>query len=394
MWQLSKHAGLVFQNPAGQMLAHSVTEELVFGLENLGLPIEQIEQRVAQALDDFGLAVLQARAPQTLSGGEQQKLALAAILVRRPEVLVLDEPLSMLDTSSAFLFVDQLNRQAEKGTALVICEHRQEYLQAIAQLQTIHLQSRHSELVAGSPPEQPIGWHAPGSSVYQLQADALHVRRGGAKILDNLSLTLQGGQVYSLVGPNGVGKTTLLRTLAGLQPYQGELAVVSQGQRVRPRLGMVFQNPDFQLFNASVREEILFRVSKPDEQLYGQLLAALSLERYEQAPPLLLSEGEKRRLALATVLMHRPEHGILLDEPALGQDAAHKQILIGLLHTLAQNGLLVLFCTHDIELAAQADQMLLLSRQGILASGPPATILNEAMAWEQLGLRVPEWVAP
>jgi len=396
LWQLSEYAGLVFQNPASQMLAYSVAEELAFGLENLGLDASEIEQRVQQALETFGLAGMHARAPQTLSGGEQQKLALAAILARQPPILVLDEPLSMLDTSAAFEFVDLLNRQADRGTALVICEHRHEYLDSIPKLRRIHLEGLNAEPIefANLPRLAELNWRNIGNRAYKLDVGALSVKLGGATILDRLSFSLEGGQVYSLVGPNGAGKTTLLRALAGLQSYEGDIAIQGQGQRVAPDLGIVFQNPDFQLFNASVRAEIYFGVEDPDERFYQQLLRALDLERYEHTPPLLLSEGEKRRLALATILMHRPRHGVLLDEPALGQDTDHKHTLMGLLRAVAGTGRLVLFCTHDIELAAEADHMLLLSRAGILASGPPATVLSDDSAWEHLGLRVPEWIKP
>jgi energy-coupling factor transporter ATP-binding protein EcfA2 len=147
-----------------------------------------------------------------------------------------------------------------------------------------------------------------------------------------------------------------------------------------------------QLFNASVREEILFRVPGPDMDLYEWLVAALGLARYEEVPPLLLSEGEKKRVALATVLMRRPRHGVLLDEPSLGQDARHKAQLICVARALAEAGQLVVLTTHDLTLAAQADQLALLGPEGFVAHGPPADVLHDDGAWASLGLSVPEWV--
>ncbi len=152
-----------------------------------------------------------------------------------------------------------------------------------------------------------------------------------------------------------------------MQPYSGELEICAHGELENPQLGIVFQNPDLQLFDPSVRDEILYHVPQPDVNLYHFLLAALDLERYEQAPPLLLSEGEKRRVALATVLMLRPRHGVLLDEPALGLDTYHKSLLL-VLRALAATGQVVAFSTHDIELAAQADRLILLGASGIAAS--------------------------
>ena len=139
LWQLAERAGLVFQNPSAQMLAHSVEEEIVFGLENLGLPRDIIARRLEETLVRFGLESMRGRSPQTLSGGEQQKLALASILARQPPVLVLDEPLSMLDSTAAVELVDHLAAQEWAGKAAIVCEHREEYLRAIPGLRTLRL---------------------------------------------------------------------------------------------------------------------------------------------------------------------------------------------------------------------------------------------------------------
>jgi energy-coupling factor transporter ATP-binding protein EcfA2 len=155
---------------------------------------------------------------------------------------------------------------------------------------------------------------------------------------------------------------------------------------------MIFQNPDLQLFNASVRAEILYRIQAPDPDLYAWLLHALGLERYEDTPPLLLSEGEKRRLALATTLMRRPRHGLLLDEPALGQDDAHKATLMNILRAYAAAGHLVIFSTHDLELASQADMLILLGPEGIAAQGRTAEVMQMEPIWRRLGFVLPGWM--
>ena len=397
LWQLSQRAGLVFQNPASQILAPSVAEEILFGLENLGLERSEMQRRLDDSLERFGLGPFRQRAPRTLSGGEQQKLALAAILARQPQGLVLDEPLSMLDSTSALDFVDLLGEQIVAGRAMVICEHRHEYLAHLPRLRQVSLNYDPGQLPAftsGAPtPASPEMPPAPASQKdpLHLKLRRLHARRGSTQVLSGLDLDLYGGQVTALVGPNGVGKTTLLRLLAGFQPYEGALELAEEPGR-KPALGMVFQNPDLQLFNASVRQEILHRLPDPDMGYYTWLLHALGLHAYEDTPPLLLSEGEKRRLALAMVLIHRPEHGILLDEPSLGQDARHKRTLIHALRAVAASGVIVLMATHDLELAAQADRLMLLSLRGILADGPPAQVLADSSAWHELGLAIPEWV--
>jgi len=396
LWRLTERSGLVFQNPAAQMLAVSVEEEVVFGLENLGLRPPVVRERLDSTLARLGLDGFRDRSPQTLSGGEQQKLALAAIIARQPSVLVLDEPLSMLDTTSACELVGDLVDMSRSGTAVVICEHRAEYVRDIPHLRTVRLDEsvlREGRGGSGGEPQfpgPPIP-DFPATSVpdFRLEVLDLGVRLGGRSVLRDLSFSAAGGQVLAVVGRNGVGKTTLLRALAGLQKHSGTVRVDGE----RPDLGIVFQNADLQLFNGTVRDEILYRLPDRDVARYGWLLGVLGLDRYEDVAPLLLSEGEKKRVALATVLMRGPRHGLLLDEPALGQDAGHKARLIHLARALAAAGHLVIMTTHDLELAAGADRLLLLGREGFVADGSPAQVLRDDAAWRAVGLLVPAWVS-
>jgi energy-coupling factor transport system ATP-binding protein len=385
LWQLAERAGLVFQNPSAQMLTVTAEEEIVFGLENLGSPPSIIEERLEAGLARFGLEALRQRSPKTLSGGEQQKLALAAIMARQPPVLILDEPLSMLDSTAAAHLVAHLADLAGAGTTIVVCEHRAEYLRAIPKLHTVGLNGSTSQALSSPsiPPRFTFD-----SSRFRLNVSDLSVYLGGRPILQDLSLSAESGQVLAIVGRNGVGKTTLLRALAGLQEHSGEITVDGQC----PDLGMVFQNPDLQLFNGTVREEVLYRIGDPHMDRYSWLMDMLGLSRYDQMPPLLLSEGEKKRLALAMTLMRGPRHGVLLDEPALGQDATHKEILMRLAHALANAGQLVVLTTHDLALAAQADRLLILGQDGFVADGPPGEVLRGEAPWVQVGLCVPDWV--
>lgn len=383
LWQLSEQISLLFQNPTNQMLTDSVENEILFGLENMGLSHEAMRERLEAVLAQFGLTPMRHREPLTLSGGEQQRLALAAVMARQPNVLVLDEPFSMLDSTASAQLVADLAQLVELGTAVILCEHRHEVVMDLPNL-------RELPLSGGAPTHvnAQIEWSESRQEHLELTIEGLHVALGQQTVLHNFNMTAQGGAIVALVGRNGVGKTTLLRTLAGMQRYEGKVGVNGRS----PQLGLVFQNPDLQLFNPSVREEILYRLPQPDMARYCQLLAALGLEPYEETPPLLLSEGEKKRLALATVLMRQPAHGLLLDEPTLGQDAAHKTILLRLLRQIAHSGQFVLITTHDLALAAQCDRLVLLGDHGILADGPPQEIFAQPHAWQRAGLRVPNWL--
>ncbi|MFZ5856708.1 MAG: ABC transporter ATP-binding protein [Chloroflexota bacterium] len=386
MWQLAEKAGMVFQNPAAQMLSPSVEDEIIFGLENLGLGRDEITDHLETVLKQFHLAHMRERDPRTLSGGEQQRLALAAIMARQPDVLILDEPLSMLDPTAATELIAYLDGLAAQGKTLVMFEHRQEYLEGVSRLRNLSLpgKEKNSEALHYDLPQRP-------HEKFTLEVENLGVTLGEKTVLENLNLSFAGGQIVAVVGRNGVGKTTLLRALSGLQKYTGTVkAVTAQGDE-RPDLGMVFQNPDLQLFNASVRDEILYRVPDPDMDFYRWLITALGLDAYEDTPPLLLSEGEKKRLALGLVAVRRPIHGLLLDEPSLGQDHVHKDILMHILRALANAGQLVVLTTHDLTLAAQADRLILMGAEGVIADGATQTVLQDHVSWKKAGIILPDW---
>jgi energy-coupling factor transporter ATP-binding protein EcfA2 len=310
---------------------------------------------------------------------------LAAMLSRCPPLLVLDEPLSMLDTNAAQDLVTHLGELAHQGSAIVVCEHRSHYFHDAGAFHEYPLPSPHQSFEQDDAP-------APISSApdFHFSVQNLSVNFGQRRILENISLDLNSGQIAALVGVNGSGKTTLLRSLIDLQRHEGKVQV-SDGDK--PDLGLVYQNPDLQLFNPTVREEILFRVKQPNESLYQWLITRLGLSRYENHSPLLLSEGEKKRLCLAMVLMHQPRHGVLLDEPTLGQDDHHRILLGRTLQGLAQAGRLVIVATHDLAWAAHyATQMLVLHEGEIIANGNPRTLLRDAPIWKRVNLRVPNWI--
>jgi energy-coupling factor transport system ATP-binding protein len=386
LWQLAERAGMVLQNTQAQMLASTVEDEIAFGLENLGLRREEIARRIKDSLDRFGLQFLRGNDPRRLSGGEGQRVMLAAMLARRPPILVLDEPLSMLDTTAAHELVCHLNELSEHGSAIIVCEHRSRYFDGAGAFQEYSLNGSAETIAQDALTSAPL----PTVPAFRLTLNNLAVAFGQRQVLDNVCLELTGGQIIALVGVNGSGKTTLLRSLIGLQRHEGKIEV-SDGSTLD--LGLVYQNPDLQLFNPTVREEMLYRITVPDEGLYRWLATHLGLECYQASSPLLLSEGEKKRLCLAMVLMHQPRHGVLLDEPTLGQDDGHRALLGHTARGLAEAGRLVIVATHDLAWAAHyATQMLVLHQGQVIARGAPDVLLRDADLWQRVGLYVPDWI--
>jgi len=361
LWQISASVGLVSQNPTSQLLASTVVGEVVFGLENLGLASAEIGTRLDEALWRFELHPFAERDPRTLSGGEQQRLLLAAVTARRPRALVMDEPLSMLDAFSTQAAVADIERLRDGGCAVVAFEHCRESLARLGGVKRLDL----APADVTDPPLPDLNRKAPA---FRLVVEGLSVELGGRAVLRGIDLSLGGGEVLALAGANGAGKTTLLRALCGLQPHRGRITGYASGAGA-PRLGMSFQNPDRQIFNPTVRDEILYGHAEPDEDLYRDVVDMLGLAAYEGTPPLLLSEGEKKRLGLAILLLRPGLCGLCLDEPTLGQDQHGRRLLGRVVRKLAAAGYLCLIATHDLEWAAQwCDRVLLLQNGGIASS--------------------------
>jgi len=372
LWQLSARVGFVGQNPAAQLLATTVRDEVLFGLENLGLSNVEMRRRLDTTLATFGLRELENRDPRTLSGGEQQKLVLAAITARRPQVIVFDEVLSMLDAASARAVAQHVERLRRDGTGVVAFEHR-------PALKTWY-QDAHCHTLANVPPaESPLPDLPQQIAPFQVRVAGVEVTLGSQRALEDIDLSLKGGQVIALVGANGAGKTTLLRALAGLQRHSGH---IHDGTGARPRLGLCFQNPDQQIFNPSVRQEILFGNARIDAARYRCVVELLGLVPYENTPPLLLSEGEKKRLGLAILLMRPGLRGLCLDEPTLGQDGDHRRRIGRIVRHLAGAGYLCVVATHDLEWAAEWCDEFVVLHAGKIAEHQQSTTLHRPVAKE------------
>ncbi len=362
--ELARHAGLVFQNPVTQLFNGTVVEEVAFGPRNLGLAEDEVARRVAYGLDAVGCDHLRGRSVRHLSGGEQQRVAIASNLAMRPSILILDEPTANLDGEGTASVVRALARlRRELGITVVVIEHRLAPFLAHAD-RLIWLED--GRVAADGAPEAVMRRVAaapldcsprsgPGDPLVSLRD--LTVGYNGRPVLEGCSLTLREGEMAALVGPNGSGKSTLARALAGLlRPWHGR--VVWHGRpRAAARVGFLQQNPLQQLVCQTVEDEVRFGPRnlglgrKPGEDGLEELLAGADLRHLRGRPTQALSVGEQQRTALAATLSVRPQL-LILDEPTMGQDRHHLRELMELVRAWNERGQTVLLITHDRELVA------------------------------------------
>ena len=380
--------GMVFQDPEAQAVLGTVERDVAFGPQNAGLPADEIARRVDRALDDAGAAHLRGRRIDELSSGERQRVAIAGVLAREPRLLLLDEPTSQLDSAAAAALAATLRRLADRGTAVVVAEHRAERVRPIAD----RVLAVCCGQVGAPAPEEPAPQAVPPCQAVgppALRMERVLAGHDGRLVLRDASLALVPGRVTALVGPNGSGKSTLLRTLAGLhcadagRVMLGDDDVSALPPEARfPRLGMVPQDPGRHLLTESVADEIavaLRAMGVGDDERSARVeraAVALELDGMLHRHPLDLSVGERERVALAAILVAEPSV-LVLDEPTRGMDPDRKRALAGIIRARAAAGAAVLVATHDGPFAvAAADEVLEMVNGDAVPTGlPPAALL-------------------
>jgi energy-coupling factor transport system ATP-binding protein len=379
--QLARHVGFVFQDPEVGFVRGTVAGEVAFGPENLGVPAGRLRAQVADALDAVGVGGLAGRRVATLSGGERQRVALAAALATSPGIVAFDEPCSQLDEAGAAALAAAARSLAARGSAVIVAEHRPGRFPDADRLLGM-AGGRISEppaATSGAPDDRchngdqaaPV---LPGDSGDEAPSWSLHnVTAGpaGVGVVADVDLAGTAGEIVALTGPNGGGKTTLLRTIAGLlDPLAGSV------ERRSGRIAYLPQDPGILLHRRTVRAEIeqTLRWSKTDHDP-SPLLHVLGLAGLAERDPRDLSGGQRQRAALAAVLVGRPALAVL-DEPTRGMDAAARHGLRTALRDLAAGGTAIVVATHDAELAAELADRVVDVRAGQIrpASAPRALV--------------------
>jgi len=349
---LATNVGFVFQDPELQSVYPGVERDVAFGLENLATPRAEMQRRVSDALERTGIAHLRGRAVATLSGGERQRLALAGVLAMHPRLLVLDEPLSQLDDAGARSLAATLVELAGEGIAVVIAEHRFEHIGTLPGRSLVVDGGRVLDAPApawsratGPVRPQVAASRATASVAWSLDRVAAGPAR--VAVLESVSLDGRTGEVVALVGPNGGGKTTLLRTIAGLlMPIAGTV------HRTPGRVAYLAQNPMALLHRPTVAAEVAWTVRGDGQGAdAAALITELGLAHLADRDPRDLSTGERQRAAIAAVLAGAP-HIALLDEPTRGMDDAARAALCRVIVRMRNAGCSVVLATHDRNLAA------------------------------------------
>lgn len=419
--QISQKIGTVLQDPERQILGTKVLNEAAFGLENLGMPREEIFQRVDEALEFLKISHLRNRETFNLSGGEKQKVALAGVLAMRPSILLLDEPLASLDPASAQDTLDAVRMLADQGLSVLMIEHRVEDVLRINPERVMFMsegQVRYLGSAAGLsmvvnyrevklPAEQIVERARqdpapaeikilPGAANSTSKSEALVTFQDVAfgydverEVLHGINLTINRGDVIAVLGPNGAGKTTFVKHAIGLlKPKSGSVLVNGHDTReasvaeIASMLGYVFQSPSHMLFAPTVHDELAFgptnmKHSKDQIELeVKEALKMVNLSDKENDPPLALSFGQQKRVSIASILSMRSRI-LVMDEPTAGQDYQnYMNFMDAILQMPAFEA--ILFITHDVDLAAiYANRVLIVNDGKIIADGKPQDVLHD-----------------
>lgn len=399
------NVGIVFQDPENQIIASTVENDAAFAPENQGLPPSEIQFRVDEALKRVKLSHKKNFNVNSLSGGEKQRLSLAGVLAAKIDCLILDEPDSMLDPEGRRDLENILCELHKSGMTIIQISHN---FESLKDFQRIIILSEGVIKWQGSPENftshvkelgfdddyyynLPVKKLINHSSINEFAIKNLSFNyETGPNILQNINANILKGSWLSIMGKTGSGKSTLLQHLNGLYKVQsGEIyfngsAIPDKGEKLynlRQRVGLVFQHPEKQLFNPTVYEELAFSPSNSglrdkdlDEAIFYGLECVGLDKNFLARNPLALSGGERRLIAIASVLSARPEC-IALDEPLAGLDNFFRRKILYMLCKLRNEGRTIITITHDILMAVNySDKILLLNSGQVKAFGNPGEI--------------------
>lgn len=389
----TRRLSMMFQNPDLQFCMDTPRKELIFCLENLSFDPAKMDETVAAFACEYDIEPLLDRSFYALSGGEKQKIALCCLLLLGSEGIVLDEPFANLDPDSVRQVTDLLrNLRGKRDLTILAIDHRLDHWLDLAdEIVVLGIGGRvlARGITAETLPQfrtlfeaeglfypEPLPLFTPKrmDATSALRLRDVTLAYGNLALLDGACADLPKGSMTALLGSSGAGKTTLFSAMLGQKKYGGRIELYGSDlarYKARARfqaIGAVFQNPANQFVALNVLDEVKKSVSlwnpkwKPDalESHALALLDRYGLKQYRRYSPYMLSQGQQRRLAVASVLAGG-QTVLLLDEPTYGQDRRNTDAIMQHLRQLCEDGLTVLFSTHDLPTAVRySDQILAL----------------------------------
>ena len=463
--EIRRRVGMVFQNPDNQIVSNVVEEDVAFAPENLGIPTEEIRERVDSALKMVGMYEFREHAPHLLSGGQKQRIAIAGVLAMRPSCIVFDEATAMLDPRGRRDVMEIIKKLRSEGVTVALITH---HMDEAVEADRVIVMDEGRVALEGSPRDifrneqkelDRLGLSLPDAvklislinkAGFSLDTGAITVTecadeiakhigkgrftaplpekrekktepilsvRGLSHIyskgtpfemtaLKGIDLDVYPNEIAAILGHTGSGKSTLIQHLNGLiKPTSG--SVMLEGSDInaskerlraaRSKVGLVFQYPEYQLFEETVYKDIAFGPNNQglsEREIDERVRMAAGFvgigEELFEVSPFELSGGQKRRIAIAGVIAMRPEI-LVLDEPMAGLDpAGREEIMKNLLAYHRETGASLVIVTHSMDDAARyADRMIVLSNGEIAVEGGPSEVFSNYALLEKIGLSVP-----
>jgi len=368
--EISKHIGSVFQNPKTQFFNVDTTSEIVFGCENLSMDVEEIRRRLDLVVDDFKINHLLDKSIFKLSGGEKQKIACASVSAVNPDILILDEPSSNLDSQSSWDLEDIIRNWKNQGKTVLIAEHKLFFLSDVVDrvlfLKKGRIVNEWSLEEFRQVNHRDLGLRqlnleniiSKRKEYYSSENELMELKNfkfsyGKTQILDIDNVKIPKNEIIAIIGNNGAGKSTFANCLCGLKrSCKGELITEGKALKRKDRLKktyMVMQDVNHQLFTESVLDEVLLSMDEEDIKRAEEILKDLNLIHLKDAHPMALSGGEKQRVAIASAIASGKEL-LIFDEPTSGLDLKNMMKVSDNLKYLQSLGITSFIITHDYEL--------------------------------------------
>lgn len=377
--KMTDYVGYMMQEPQNQIISTDIYEDVAFGLGNLEIPLEQIDETVKSVLEFVGLKGFENRKTDALSGGQAQRVVLAGVLALNAPILILDQPTAELDPLGRYELYQRLGQlnKTKKLTIMLVMDRIEEVIKIANKVFYMekgeiakqyspgeYYWKHHHHLKERLKQNIPVSIdHGKQKEVVAKITNATYQYKKNMVGCEDVNLEIYKSDFLAVIGLNGSGKSTLAKLLIGLlKPTKGEVNVFNQPvnkehlTKIRSRTGFLFQNPDYQIFASTLEEEVGFSLKLRSEQKevidkkIDECLKFVGLLDYKKMHPQRLSRGQRQLLALASILVSEPEF-IIADEPTSGLDEIQGYMIMDKLSDLARRGKTVLVITHDLAMA-------------------------------------------